>query len=293
MNGLLLIDKAEGVSSHDIVSQLRKKFSLRKIGHGGTLDPLASGLLILLIGNATRLAEFVIGHDKTYHVTAYLGEHRDTFDADGQISKTSDKKISEEKIRQTFAEFPREYMQIPPAYSAKKIKGIASYKLARKGQKTNLKPCHVTIHKLEIKEIQFPIVKFIAKVSSGTYIRSLVVDIAERLDTFAYVKQLRRIESGYFNVKNAYDMNTMLNYDIHQFRQILLPMSEAVKDLPKLKLTELQTRQFSFGQDIVIQENLSDKTYRVFSENNEFLGICKIENNKIVSRKVLKNEDIS
>jgi len=290
MNGILLIDKPEGCSSHDIVSQLRKTFSLRKVGHGGTLDPLASGLLILLIGKATRLAEFVIGHDKIYQVVVHFGEHRDTLDADGQILKTSDNKISEEKIRQVFAEFPREYMQVPPVYSAKKIKGVASYKLARKGQAANLKPCPVTIHKLEIEEIQFPIVKFLAKVSAGTYIRSLVVDIAEKLGTVAYVEKLRRIRSGSFDIRDAYPLDEVLSWPKEQLEKNLLPMSLAVAEFSELKLSANQARQFTLGQSLVVP--IADGNYRV-SAGDKFIGICTINDNKTISRKVFINEDIS
>ena len=289
MNGLLLIDKPEGCSSHDIVFQLRKKFSLPKIGHGGTLDPLASGLLIILIGKATRLAEFVIGHDKTYIVTARLGEHRDTLDADGKIVETTEIKptISEQRIKQVFDEFPREYMQIPPAYSAKKIKGTASYKLAREGKSPNLKPCPVKIHQLELLQFHPPDIKFIAKVSSGTYIRSLVVDIATHLDTLAYVKQLRRTQSGNFDVENAYSLDEILESSKQQLKEKLLPMSCAVTELHKLILSLLQAGQFRLGQDVFLQSQYDDGVYSVFDEDNEFIGICTIRNNKIISRKVL------
>ncbi len=293
MDGILLIDKPEGLSSHDIVSQLKKTFSLRKIGHGGTLDPLASGLLIMLIGKATRLAEFVIGHDKTYQVTAFLGEHRDTFDADGQIIDISEKILSEEQIRQAFIEFPREYLQTPPAYSAKKVSGLASYKLARKGQPVKLKPSLVKIRKLELLNIRFPTIEFIATVSSGTYIRSLVVDIAETLGTFAYVKQLRRIQSGFFDISNAHKFSIVLNMSKNEFRKSILPMSLAVANFPKITLAKSNVKRFITGQALDLQNQLPDGFFSVFSENDIFVGICKIQSNNIISRKVLHNEDIS
>ncbi len=283
MNGILLIDKPEGCTSYDVVSHLKRTFSLRKVGHGGTLDPLASGLLVMLIGKATRLAEYIIGHNKTYRVVAHFGEHRDSFDADGGILKTSNKVISEEQIRNVFENFPDEYMQVPPVYSAKKIAGKASYKLARAGKQVNLAPVRVKIRQLELIDFQFPRVEFLAEVSSGTYIRSLVVDIAERLGTVAYVEKLRRIKSGNFDIKDAYSLDDVLSWPIERLEEKILPMSLAVAELEKLKLSLTQEKQFTCGGDLIL--SIDNGNYSVFS-GERFIGICKIADNKIISRKV-------
>lgn len=230
MDGILLVDKPKGWTSHDVVAKvrsvLRQSASLQspvsskktlgtnderpttpslkvKLGHTGTLDPMATGLLVLVVGSYTKRAQEFSKLDKTYEVTMKLGETSTTGDAEGEKTKVSDKKPSEKEIQAVLDSFVGEIEQTPPAYSAIKVNGQRAYKLARAGKELNLKPRIIKIHAIALDFIKFPSVKFTAEVSSGTYIRSLVQDIGQKLDTGAYMSELNRVQIGRFNLKDA------------------------------------------------------------------------------------------
>jgi tRNA pseudouridine55 synthase len=207
-DGIILIDKPIGWTSHDVVAKVRnilKKEAGQKIkvGHTGTLDPLATGLLVLVVGSYTKRAAEFSKLDKTYHVVMKLGENSSTGDSEGELTKISNKKPSEEEITEFLDSFQGDIQQIPPAYSAIKVDGQRAYKLARAGKQVDLEPRKVTIQKIELINYQYPEVKFIAYVSSGTYIRSLVEDIGKELDTGAYMNGLKRTNVGQFDVHQA------------------------------------------------------------------------------------------
>jgi tRNA pseudouridine55 synthase len=207
--GFLLIDKQEGPTSHDIVDMARNILGMRRIGHAGTLDPFASGLLILCIGSATRVSEFLMKKDKSYAFTLVLGAATDSYDKTGKI--VLDKRegggetgaVDEDALRAVLREFTGEIRQTPPAFSAIKIKGRKLYEYARKGERVEAKPRLVTVFSLSLLDYHYPRVTLEAKVSSGTYIRSLGNDIGERLGTGAYVESLRRTSIGNLDVKDA------------------------------------------------------------------------------------------
>ncbi len=210
MQGILLADKPAGWTSHDVVNYVRKivaqaegkKPKHTKVGHTGTLDPFATGLLVLLIGkDYTRRAGEFSKLDKTYEVTMRLGEVSTTGDPEGQITVVdSQKTIDREEVEQVLRQFTGVIEQIPPAYSAIKVNGQRAYKLARAGKEVTLEPRKVTIHKLELIDYSYPEVKLLANVSSGTYIRTLVEDIAKALGTGAYTTALRRTKVGIFEL---------------------------------------------------------------------------------------------
>ncbi len=209
MDGLLLIDKPSGWTSFDVVAKVRgllkqSGVAKPKVGHTGTLDPLATGLLVLVIGNYTKRAAEFSKLDKTYEVTMKLGQTSTTGDAEGELTTVKHSySVLSHQIETVFKEFEGEIMQTPPQYSAIKVDGQRAYKLARKGQKVELEPRKVTVYRLRVTEYEYPEVKFTAKVSSGTYVRSLVEDIGTKLGTGAYMSDLRRTKVGKFTIEEA------------------------------------------------------------------------------------------
>ena len=201
----LLIDKPSGMTSFDIIRVLRKKLNFKKMGHAGTLDPMATGLMIIGIGKATKKLTNYIKSDKEYEGTIELGKNSDTYDGDGAITSVPNAvEVSEEAMEEILESFTGEIEQVPPIYSAKKIKGVPAYKLARKGEEVKLEPRKVKIYDIEILNYVWPFLSLRVKCSSGTYIRSLAHDLGEKLRCGAYLKELRRTKVGDFDVKDAY-----------------------------------------------------------------------------------------
>lgn len=219
MNGILLIDKPSGITSYDVLRQLKKTIKGVKIGHAGTLDPLASGLLIVLLGRATKLSDYMMADKKKYSGSIVFGKLYDSYDIDGNIVEIKEPIISDDKINQGFMHFNNlTYMQIPPIYSALKINGQKAYEYARKGEKIELKPREVTIHSFEKKSQYHNYeVDFEAVVSKQTYIRSLAYDLGEYLGEYAAIKSLRREEIGPFKVKDATSINDFKLISINDY----------------------------------------------------------------------------
>jgi tRNA pseudouridine55 synthase len=209
MDGILLIDKPKGWTSFDVVAkirgQLKRETGLKKpkVGHTGTLDPLATGLLIIVVGSYCKRAQEFSKLDKTYEVTMKLGQTSTTGDEEGEKTHISDQKPTLEEVTAVLGQFSGEIMQTPPIYSAIKIDGQRAYKLARAGKEVKLEPRPVTIYDIRLDSYEYPVVTFTAHVSSGTYIRSLVEDIGKHLGTGAYMSGLQRTEVGKFLLSNA------------------------------------------------------------------------------------------
>jgi tRNA pseudouridine55 synthase len=218
MEGILLVDKPAGWTSFDVVNYIRKMVAQAegkkpkhvKVGHTGTLDPFATGLLVLLIGKEyTRKAGELSKVDKTYEVTMRLGETSSTGDPEGEITPVSDVKPTKEAIEAALKQFTGEIEQVPPAFSAIKINGQRAYKLAREGKEVKIEPRKLTINRLELLDYSYPEVKFVADVSSGTYIRSLVEDIGQTLGMGAYTSVLRRSAVGNFTIGQAQSVSDL------------------------------------------------------------------------------------
>ena len=208
MDGILLVGKPSGWTSFDVVAKVRgtlKKSGVvkPKVGHTGTLDPLATGLLVLLIGSYTKWATELTKLDKTYEVTMKLGEMSTTGDGEGEITKFSDKEPSLAEVEAALQKFTGDLMQTPPIFSAMKVNGQRAYKLAREGKKVKLEPRPVKVYSIQLTAYSWPEVKFRAEVSSGTYIRSLVEDLGKELATGAYMSDLRRTTVGKFSIEDA------------------------------------------------------------------------------------------
>lgn len=223
MQGILIVDKPKSFTSHDIIDLIRKKFHLKKVGHAGTLDPAATGVLVVLIGKATKSSAQISGQDKEYHACLTLGVATDSLDSEGSITKTKKVgSISLDSIQKVFDQFVGAIEQVPPMFSALKHKGEKLYALARRGIEVKRKARVVHIHRLELIKYASEQVHFFIKCSKGTYIRTLAVDIAKRLDCPGHLSQLRRIKSGPFTIEQAVNLDELSNFTNHQLKEKLL-----------------------------------------------------------------------
>ncbi len=206
---ILLVDKPKGITSSRVVELIKRKIKV-KVGHTGTLDPLATGLLIILTGKRTREAASFLNLDKSYLVKAILGMETDTFDLEGRIVQRSDKEVTEDELKRAIEEFHGDIWQKPPPYSSKKIRGKKAYELARKGELIEIPSKKVHIYSLEFREFQYPYFTLSCDVSSGFYVRSLVHDIGEKLGVGATVIEVRRVSVGPYHVEQAKEMDKIL-----------------------------------------------------------------------------------
>jgi len=213
MDDILLVDKPRGLTSSRVVELIRKKLKV-KAGHTGTLDPIATGLLIVLMGKRTKEASSFLMLDKSYEVKARLGVETDTFDCDGKILHQSDATITKEELQEVLKGFRGEIWQVPPSFSAKKLAGHKAYELARKGVSVQMPPKKVSIYSLELGEFQFPYFTFDCNVSSGFYVRSLVHDIGKKLRVGAMVVEVRRTRIGDYRVGQAKKLEEILGYKV-------------------------------------------------------------------------------
>ncbi|HWA41073.1 MAG TPA: tRNA pseudouridine(55) synthase TruB [Gemmatimonadales bacterium] len=244
MNGALLVDKPAGVTSHDVVAIVRRALTQQggptrpAVGHTGTLDPFATGLLVVLVGKATRLARFLDGSAKEYEATIRLGQGSDTDDATGTLgSRVEGGRCSEAEVRKALAGLVGTQMQMPPAFSAKKIDGERAYARARKGEEVVLKAVEVTIHSAELLRYEWPDAEVRVVVSTGTYIRSLARDLGARLGTAAHCAALRRTRIGRFEVAGAQSLESIQSAGAQgRSGAALIPMAEVVGHLPTQEL---------------------------------------------------------
>lgn len=210
MDEILLVDKPKGPTSSRVVELIRKKLKV-KVGHTGTLDPLATGLLVILTGKRTKEAASFLHMDKSYEVEAVLGIETDTFDVEGEVLRRSDEEVTRGDVEAVLKEFCGDIWQVPPSFSAKKMKGRRAYQLARKGLCVEMPPQKVSVYSLELKEFRFPSFTFACDVSSGFYIRSLVHDIGERLKPGATVAEVRRTRVGAYRIEQARTLESILS----------------------------------------------------------------------------------
>ena len=226
-DGILLVDKPKGPTSHDIVDAVRRRFHCKRVGHCGTLDPMATGLLILVLGRATKLADKFSGEDKTYTGTMLLGIETDTQDAEGESVATKEvPPLTPDQIEAAFAKFRGDVMQTPPMYSAKKIAGQVLYRAARKGKDIPREPKLVHIYDLRVTALDLPRVSFLMTCSKGTYVRTIATDIGRDLGCGAHLVEIRRHASGRFRIENAHPLADILTRTADQLREWLIsPLS--------------------------------------------------------------------
>ena len=239
MDGIVVIDKPAGVTSHDVVSEVKKILGAKKAGHTGTLDPLATGVLPVCVGEATKLAQFLSAQNKTYLATMLLGVQTDTQDTEGKVTEKSDRVVSEEEIRNALGRLVGKITQIPPAFSALKHKGKPLYKYARAGEFPEIPAREVEIFSLNVRDIAFPYVTFDISCSKGTYIRTVCSDVGHVLGCGACLSGLRRLQSGFFTEDMAVALgNAPVGEKKKELLSKMLPMAESLPNFAAIVVSE-------------------------------------------------------
>lgn len=269
MDGVLLINKPKGWTSTRVVEEVRRRLKT-KVGHTGTLDPIATGLLILLTGRATRFTWIFQELPKAYRVVGLLGVITDTYDMDGNVVEEREVKVSCQEIESVLGEFRGEIEQIPPPFSAKKIRGRRAYELARKGVKPDLKPVRVKVYRLELEECRIPEFTVFTDVSSGTYVRTLIHDIGQRLSCGAAVKDLVRMAVGPLTLDRAVDLEEFLRSDRPE--SYLMPVEEGLGFLPSINLNTFQGRRVMNGNQVLVEDRESEGYIRIYIDG-KFVGV--------------------
>ena len=283
--GVLNIDKPGGMTSHDVVNRIRRLTGIRRVGHAGTLDPLATGVLLLCIGRTTRLVEYLVGHDKVYEVTVRLGQATNTYDAEGEVvAERPFTHLTTTQIEKTLDQFRGPIQQKPPIYSAIKKDGQPLYKLARAGVDVDVPARAVTIHTLEMIDVTLPEVRLRVSCSSGTYIRSLSHDLGEALDCGGHVTALQRTAVGDFAITTAVPLAYLTAQNWPEYVQA---GDTAVAHLPRLDLTAAQTEALQNGQR---PPRLADQTpaplLRAYEPSGRFIGIVTAHEEYLKAQKI-------
>ncbi|NOX64185.1 MAG: tRNA pseudouridine(55) synthase TruB [Chloroflexi bacterium] len=288
--GVLNIDKPSGLSSHDVVARVRRLTGVRRVGHAGTLDPLATGVLLVCLGSATRIVEYLQASAKTYQTTIRLGQTTDTYDAEGRILKTAPvPSLTPDELERALDHFRGEIAQIPPMYSALKLKGRSLHELARAGVTVERKPRRVTIYELDLDAWDPPFLTITAVCTPGTYIRSLAHDIGERLGCGGHVTALRRLASGTWRVEDAVTLEE-LEAAGPRWRQFVHGLSAALGMLPPLVLPEDLVYRFSVGQRFTLPNCPYAGEVRVFGPRERLVGVGRVDRETclLAPHKVLK-----
>ena len=284
-NGILVIDKSAGWTSQDVAAKLRGVFHERRVGHGGTLDPMATGVLPIFIGRATRAAEFLESAEKEYVAGLRLGAVTDTQDTSGNILETHPVAVTREEVQAALRQFLGPIEQIPPMYSAIKINGQKLYELARRGQEVERKPRSITIHELELLEGADADYLLRVRCSKGTYVRTLCHDLGRALGCGGCMSSLRRTRAGSFTLSQAVTMQQVLNFAAEQAPQALLMPVDAVFSMhPPLIVTMGQAAKLKNGAQIKDWQ-FRPGTYRVYAEDGEFLLLGRVENGGLTTIK--------
>lgn len=227
--GVLLVDKPQGITSHDVVDRVRRAFGMKQVGHAGTLDPMATGLVIILVGKATKISQFLMSLDKVYTGEVTLGVTTDSYDADGEvIAEKPLPNLSEADLLEVMKGFHGDQYQTPPMFSAKKIKGVPLYKMARKGKTVEREPRFIRISEFELNSFELPKFAFRLGCSKGTYVRSVAHDLGEKLECGAHLSALRRTEIERFKIDDAVTLDALAEMDTVSRRRALIPIYQAV-----------------------------------------------------------------
>ncbi|RMH80505.1 MAG: tRNA pseudouridine(55) synthase TruB [Acidobacteria bacterium] len=284
LSGVLLVDKPKGITSMEVVEGIKKRFKLHA-GHAGTLDPLATGLLIVLLGEATKFSMFFMMLDKAYRVVAQLGIITDTYDAEGEVLERKEIGVDCKQVEEALWRFTGSIEQKPPPYSAKKLRGKRAYELARSGQKVEIKPVRVKVYRAELLRCELPFLELCFEVSSGTYIRSLVHDLGLSLSCGGHVVELRRISIGRFSVEKAIAYHRLMS--LEDIGGITIPVDEALDFLPKLSLSGALARRVKTGGFLKVPQ--TESTYLRLYEEDSFLGVGLVEDGKLRPYRMLSN----
>ena len=280
IDGVLVVDKPIGPTSHDVVATARRALRVRRIGHTGTLDPNASGVLPLVVGRATRLAQYLSGENKEYEATIRFGLSTDSYDSRGRIIEETGAAPSREAIAAGLEPFRGEFDQMPPAYSAKSVRGERAYALARRAKPVALVPARVIVHELELLSFEPPAARLRIVCSAGFYVRSLAHDLGRAVGTGAMLDSLRRTRSGAFTAAAALSFGVLASGSIDALRGALIPMSGLLQQFPSVALTQEGVDRLTHGQEIRPQDAMAGvlpqaAAVRLLSPSGTLLGVAK------------------
>lgn len=282
MDGVIIINKQKNFTSHDVVNVIRKKLNTKKVGHTGTLDPNATGVLPILVGKATKISKYLIEHDKTYIATIKLGEKTDTGDNEGQVieEKLVPTDLKKEDINNVLQSFLGKQKQVPPMYSAIKINGKKLYEYAREGKEVKIEAREIEIYKIQLLEYKNSKIKFEVECSKGTYIRTLCEDIAKKLGTVGYMEELQRTKVNNFKIGDSVLLDDIT---LENVKENLIKTEEVFKEKDKIELDNKKLELFLNG--VKLTYDLPKDIYRIYN-NKQFIGIGIVEN-KLLKRDIV------
>ncbi len=275
--GILNIAKPAGMTSHDVVDRVRQMSGQRRVGHAGTLDPAATGVLVVCLGQATRVAEYLMASDKVYQAQIRLGVSTDTHDAEGQVTATAEVDVGKEEVRGTLASFVGSIQQVPPMYSALKRGGIPLYKLARRGITVEREPRPVEIHNIELLDWNPPLLTIRVKCSPGTYIRALARDLGQKLGCGAHLHSLTRLASGHFTLEEAVSLDELAEaFAQENYQEFIHPLDEALLDFEPMIVDAQTEKCIRHGQQIQSPAACErGELRRAYSEKGELIAILR------------------
>ncbi len=280
ISGILNIDKPAGMTSHDVVDRVRQLSGQRRAGHAGTLDPSATGVLVVCLGQATRVAEYLMASDKVYQAQICLGMSTDTHDAEGQVTAIAEVDVGEEEVRKALACFVGSIQQVPPMYSALKREGVPLYKLARRGIIVEREPRSIVIHSIELLDWDPPLLTIRVKCSPGTYIRALARDLGQELGCGAHLQSLARLASGRFTLEKAVSLDELAQGD---WREFVHPLDEALLDFEPIVVDAQAEKRIRHGQQVeappfppsIAGRGESKEFRRAYSEEGGLIAILR------------------
>ena len=290
INGILLLDKAGGISSNKALQQVKNLYKAQKAGHTGSLDPLATGILPICLGEATKVSAFLLDADKKYRVVIKLGEKTDTADAEGEIIESSSTDmISEQSVKEVLPLFVGEQQQLPPMYSALKHNGERLYNLARRGIEVERKPRKITIYNLQLVAVDLPFFTLDVHCSKGTYIRTLAEDIGEKLGCGAHVAVLERTGVGTFEADAVpfEKLSQLAESGFAEIDKLLLPIDSALMDWPEINLNADSAFYIKQGQAVMVPKAPVDGYLRLYGPKKEFIGVGFVQSDGKVAPKRL------
>jgi len=286
INGILLLDKPSGITSNKALQRTKKIFGAEKAGHTGSLDPIATGILPICFGQATKVSKYLIESSKIYHVIAKLGIKTTTGDREGKVLREEVfYRLNDNKIEKVLKFFIGRTEQLPPMFSAIKVDGIRLYKHARKGLTVTRKKRQIVVHNISLKNCNDDLLELIIHCSKGTYIRTLIEDIASKLNTYAHVLELRRLSIDLLDCQNIVTLKELENTKkIQELHRYLLPLDIAIQSLPKIRISKKYQSNFSQGQKIQLppEDALLNKNIRVYDHKDQIVGLGCIESDGIL-----------
>jgi tRNA pseudouridine55 synthase len=286
MNGVLVVDKPKGITSFDVVREVRRAVAIKKVGHTGTLDPMATGVLPICLGDGTKIAQFIIEATKAYDATLKLGVTTDTLDAEGKVLETrAVPPITRELLEATLAKFRGTLQQVPPMYSAIKIGGKRLYELARAGEEVERAPREVTVFELVLRDFSSDEVRLSVRSSKGFFVRSLAADIGEALGCGAHLTALRRTQSGPFTLAQSMPLADVVAQG-PAVASRLVGLSDALSDIPELKITAVEAARVKLGGAVEVALTLTG-LHRIVEPTGTLLAIADAVKGRLVYRRVL------